>query len=280
LAEQQLQLSRLQAITSQEDMAAAAKRRHKAAARWVMLALAIVFFVLSRYVVLRAQFAQVFDLFKKGQSGSAGLGCAQQNATAWNLVLNVAYPWLGKYQEQPLSQNQANFLWDAVRGQWIPTQTQIDSNHYSSGLGLTPLSYLCGDILAVWNTKTGGTQKDVEQNPAQSPWWSILTSKSELLNDGQGLKILLTEGLWGIAKWIGTEGAPKDMYNYVFAQDPPAPKCNTGARVASVAGNGATFAMAGGMAGGPVGMAVGAAAGIGLGLAAGGNNCGSGCSIM
>jgi len=180
--------------------------------------------------------------------------------------------------------DQARFLWDAIRGNWFPTQEMLDSDQYTKGLGLTPLAYLCGNILSVWMDALKITPAQalalIQKDPSTTPWHYILTKKSSILSDGTGLQKLTAEGFWGIALWVGKD--PKDMYDYIFAQDPPAGGgCSTTSQVVNISTSGATFAMAGG-AFGPFGAAAGAVVGLGLGFASNGSKCkgGAGCVVM
>ncbi len=264
----------------------------KSRVRWNFILLSVVFFLVSKYVMLRTQFKPVFTLFSQFNKDD-GYACLDSwNGTPWNIVLNVAYPWLGRLvNQQPLSQDQADFLWMAIRSNWIPTQDQINAQSAQwQSTPVTPLGYLCGDILKDWTAGTGKTLSDVAKDPEHSPWLFFLSSDpsapSKILTDTNALNILCTTGLWGIAKYLGSSGtSPADMYNAIYAKSPPPPSCSTATSVASVASTGATFSMAG-AAFGPEGSSIGALVGAGLGLGLGAfeqkSQCGtsSACAIM
>jgi len=260
--------------------------RSKSKIRWQFFLFALVFFIVSKYVLLRTQFKEVFTVFKDYSKNDAGYSCGVYDASAWNIVLNVVYPWLGQYWPQPLSQDQANFLWMAIRSNWIPTQDQINKASQCAGLNLVPLSYLCGNILAIWTNVTGKGIADVQSNADQSPWFWFLTGNqqtgSAILNDTNALQILLSQGLWGILTYVGHSGkSPQDMYNEIYTKNPPSPACSTLGQVANISTNAATFSMAGAVFG-PAGAIIGGMAGLGLGMAQSGDQCGnsSTCNIM
>ena len=95
------------------------------------------------------------------------------------------------YFESPIPQDQADFLWMAIRSNWIPTQDQINNDTIYKGpkLNLSPVSYLCGNVLAEWMNATGTTDPNVlinqvSQNPDATPWHWFLSSdpRSQILD--------------------------------------------------------------------------------------------------
>lgn len=283
LAQQAIQYQKLTTEILGHEQVETAKLRKQSKVRWDLFILGLLFFVLSKYVVLRTQFKQVFDMFKEGYPTNAGLSCASSSsAQPWNIVLNVAYPWIGKiFYEEPLGQQSAEFLWMAIRSNAIPTDADIASCAACNGLGLTPLAYLCGNILAAWNTATGvdHTIADVQANPENTPWSMFLNSNSCILLHPNDLTTLVTSGFWGIAlNMLGS--TPQQLYNEIFDQGPPNSGCSTSGAVTSVVSGMGSFAMAG-MAFGPEFMAPAAILGGTFGFFSGSSGCGgSSCSIM
>lgn len=275
-------------LLARQQLIMTRQSKHKKT-RWSLFFMGLLLWIVSRIVLLKSDFKLVFDIFASG--GNAGYGCiASNHASEWNLVLSVAYPQFVKlvntfgFIEEPLDQDRARFLWDSIRSNMIPTQKQLDGDDYTKGLGLTPLAYLCGNILTVWIEALKITPEAgwalIKKDPSTTPWHMILSSKSQILSDLTGLQILTTQGFWGIALWVGKD--PKEMYDYIFAQDPPAPGgCSTTTQAVNISTSGATFAMAGG-AFGPYGAAAGAVFGLGMGLASNGSKCkgGAGCVVM
>jgi hypothetical protein len=268
VARQQLQYTKLQSQLMAQQQLWAQSQAHKSSVRWHWLLIGLGFYVLSKYILLRTSFKPVFDLFSTAK-GDAVRQCFTQSegATAWNIVLGVAYPWLPR--GYPLTQPQSQFLWDAIRSGLIPSQTTIDSSF--PNLGIEPLSYLCGNIFGVWAPTVGGAEAALNQiktNPESTPWNGLLKTTSTILKDPKGLSEYLTGGFWAAAIYKGG-ASPKDMYDFIFDDVPDTSKdCNKTAQFAAVASNAATFSMAG-AAFGPEGTAVGAGAGAVLGLGIG-----------
>jgi hypothetical protein len=281
LAKEQLKYEKLttQLLTRQQMIDESL--RHSSKIRWQFIFIAVSFFLFSRYIVLRTQFKQVFNIFKNSKK-IEGLEClSSSNLTAWNLVLNVSYPWIGRTLiEQPLSQDQAEFLWLAIRSNWLPTQDQIDGDECCSALDLSPLSYLCGDIYTEWNKKTGKSYSDIRGNPEQTPWKWFLSSDSKILQSDD-LITLVTTGLGGIARLLGTEKSPQDMYNEIYTKSPPAKGCNGSSQAATYISSTMTGMMAGGALG-PGGALAGGVGGVVLGFVQSSGQCGdkSGCNVM
>ena len=200
----------------------------------------------------------------------------------------MAYPAIGGIVEERLWPNEAMFLWMAIRGNWIPTQPQIDECSACNGLGLTPLSYLCGDILSTWATATGKSIPDaltyISNNPESTPWNFFLSAsipRSSILDDINSLETLTGQGFWGVALLIGQYGSPQSMYNLINSKDPPPQACSTTSQVVGVASSGATFSMAG-AAFGPPGAIIGGIAGLVIGGLQQNDQCdsSSSCNIM
>ena len=291
LAKQQLAYQRAtqQLLTRQQMLEEASQsKRHM---RWELFFIGILFFIISKYVLLKTQFKLVFDLFAAAKNDPVTMQCLYAwNATAWNIVLGVAYPWLNSLiSESPLHQNQADFLWLAIRGNWIPTQDDLDRDF--PALGLKPLAYLCGSVLATWSLKDGRSTSqliEVVRNDAGStPFKYFLSSappenRSAILDpDGnESLNELLNKGLWGIAVWMG-DASPANLYAAIYTKEQPPAKCTNTQQVVGVASTAATFSMAG-SALGPEGAAAGAVAGIALGFMQQKDQCGGGggCTIQ
>jgi hypothetical protein len=261
---------------------------HGTQIKWELILFAVIFFLVSRYVVLKQEFRPVFDLFAT-ENEAVGQCLTTNHATAWNIVLNTAYPSVAKFPflvEEPLSQDQAQFLWDAIRGNFFPTVDQINDDPISGNLGLVPLSYLCGNILATWSQALDISPDEalgkIKQSPENTPWHWFFNKDSTLLSSADdGLRRFTTEGFWGMAKWVGTVSAPRDMYKYIFASDPPTTGCGTSTKIAGVSSSVATFSMAGSAFGTP-GAVAGAFVGLGLGLFTPTPGCGgkSVCTIQ
>lgn len=267
-------------------------RRKKTKQRWYMIILAIVLFILTRYMMLKTQYSQVFNLFKSDNIAEK-YSCDSKERNPWNIVLSMAYPTLSKWAntltlyQSPLSQDQATFLWEAIYTGMIPTQEQINQDPLSSALQLTPLGYLCGNILQIWNDylkqvdpeHANKTAQDVINDPAHSPFHWFLTTKSTLLGNTESVQELITKGLWGLVVWAGKHSSPKDLYEYLYGQKPPPPKCSEVDRVSGILSNAAIFAMAGSTFTKPGGsyngaiIAGGVALGVGLGLLGKQGNC-------
>lgn len=307
LQQQQLQYEKLTNELLAKQQISAISRRHKSKVRWYLFFVGVAFFVLSRYVLLKTVYKPIFDIFKTANKSSFQCVNTNEGSNPWNIVLNNAYPQFVHNNpifqlfvpvSNPLSQDQAYFLWNAVRSNLIPNQQQIDCDQYTSGLDLVPLSFLCGDILTNWMTATGKNKNDainaVIQDPTTTPWHFYLQKDSNILTMpdllGQVGPGLLNAGFWGVALQMGTESAPHDMYDAIFNQTPPdSGGCNTTAQIAGVVSSTASFSMSGAMVGGPEGAMAGAVAGGVLGLGLGlftptsgcsGNPAGVNCTVM
>lgn len=282
LADKQLQYAKLNSQLLAEQQYWMKSEAHKKSVRWKWLMIALVFFVFSKFVMLRTEYKQVFAVFAK--RSSAQYACLFNNATPWNIVLNVAYPWLGRLiNENPLTQDQARFLVFSIRNSLFPTADWIQNNCPASceGLNLTPLHYVCGNIIGDWASylKQIGKERSIQDltaqvksDPASTPWASILKTTSKLLDGSVDselmLGVLLSQGFWGVATMKGNTASPEQIYLTIFNQQPEQPKCNNVTAFAGVATNAATFSMAG-SAFGPEGTAAGATAGALFGAALG-----------
>jgi len=263
------------------------KNEHKSKVRWRLFFIGIGLFFLSKYIVLKSEYKYIFSLFSAENLATAdGLACANGQASAWNIVLGKSYPWVCNLViENPLAHTQALFLDWAIHDQWIPTQEQIDTNEFSSGMHLSPLSYLCGDIYAIWHNATGKTFTDITNSPETTPWVFFLSGsnpRSAILDDPERLSVLVTRGFWGIAQYSGSASTtPEELYNSIFAKEPPDNTCSTAGTVGSVSMSVATFTMAGSAFAPPYGAVVGAGVGLGLGLMQNQSECGNqGCVIL
>ena len=302
IAQQQLQYEKLTNELLAKQQLEAASIRHKSKVRWILFFIGLLFFFISRYVVLKTEYKQVFDVFKSGKN--ADFQCLYKigdGANAWNIVLNNAYPelvhnnWLFQTLlgfispnslANPLSQDQAIFLYNAIRSNYFPNQQQIDQNPACNGLGLTPLSYVCGNILgdwaaAVFNNDTNAALTAMKTNPDQSPWQGMVSTTSCILLQPDLLQDLTTGGFWKVAQDCGTKASPHDIYVAIFGRVPPPQGCSSTQKFGNIATSMATFAMAGSAAGG-YGAIAGAGAGLALGLSGATSGCGGGggCSIM
>lgn len=281
IAAQQLKYEKLTSELLSRQQALEALNQQKNHIRWELFIIGILFFIFAKYVMLRTQFKPVFDLFNQSKDKIQMFQCSNNvTANPWNIVLGVAYPFLRNLVEEPLSPDEAWFLWMAITSNWIPTQTQIDQCTACNGLGLTPLSYLCGNILSVWNTATGKTLSDIQNSPETTPWQFYLSGsnpRSQILDNTNNLQVLVTQGLWGFAKFVG--GTAQNIYNQINDKEPPPASCSTVSQVVGTASTGATFAMTG-AAFGPAGAIIGGAAGLVLGGLQQNDQCGSSSSCI
>lgn len=291
VAQQQLQYEKLTSQLLTRQMMITQAQQSKRSVRWNLILVSILFFVVSKWIMLRSQFKEVFTLFSANKKAESTYQCDRNwSGDPWNIVLGVAYPSINKlFIEEPLSQDQANFLWMSIRTNMIPTQDQIDKDQYCKGLGINPLSYLCGSALIGWQSATGKDVATLQQLvvdcPETTPYHWFLSStpgaRSAILDKPQDLTILLTQGFWGTAVNMGTGTSPQQIYNEIYGKEPPPKNCDTTQQFTGVAQSAATFSMAGAAAG-PVGAGIGLVFGAGLGLAGNKDNCagGGGCAVM
>lgn len=238
----------------------------------------VLWYAFTQWIQLRTEYKQLLDIYTAGYTqGFSTLGCGAQDYSPWQVIMGMAYPnsfITANFIRTPFTQDQSFFLWYSVKN-FIPTQDQIDACTSCSGLELTPLSYLCGNILSAWETHSGQSattlMAQVRSNPGNTPWFSILTSDAAILDpsNDRKLQILLTQGFVGAVRATDWFDTSEGFYNFIFGKKAPAADsaktCSTGTQVAHYAGAITTGMMAGG-AFGPAGAFFGAVGGTVISL--------------
>lgn len=249
------------------QLAQSAAARQRASHRTAVILFSVLFFLLSRYVVLRQQYAPVFTMWKDYKNV---FPCALENSTPWHIALSISYPWLAQLiLQNPIKQATARFLWYIIYTNSLPTQQWIDSKF--PNYGITPLDYFCGNVAGKWLASHSDPVNDAvafltstssSQGVANSPWATILTQNAQLLTDANMLRQFLLGGFYGAAQFAESSStSANDLYQIFYGQQPPS-TCSGGNRALSIASSAATGMMALSVLGTPAAII----GGLGMGL--------------
>lgn len=203
--------------------------------------------IITRYMALRAEYKELFQWFS--QWGRDSYTCAFNNVSAWSIVMNLAYPWLGKILfENPLTQYSCRFIWYVVYNGLIPSQDQINTCVDKQPSDITPLDFLCGSVAAKYNPDINALLTQLKQGDNFGPWCTILKPNSMII-DGQHdaeLTQFITNGFVGLAKWSESSSTSADtLFTIVYGTTPKTPCKSTASQILNTVTGAATGVMVG-----------------------------------
>ena len=225
--------------------------------RLLIVILALLFFILTKYSQLKIQYKPVFELFKTKQN----YGCKNQNVGAWSIVMGFNYSWVGKFLfAQPLTEAEARFLY------YVILNKKVLYN------GVPNIAFICGNVCTAVNYPLGNCLNGIKNGNTDNPWVQVgilPTSKVITDPDPEGVSELMENGYVGYMKWVSkTTDSPEDIYNNLFLGHPnqtTSTDCDSTGVIIGAAASGASLGAIGVMLGGPVIGAAGLLAGLVMG---------------